>query len=247
MSLRYVFQKGSLSKLTIDMDGTLLNTEDIYTEATTELLARYGKGPMTWDVKIDLQGRPGTDATKIVIERYGVPISPEQFMKEGFDIQELKWHRSAFIPGALELLQHLKEQNIPIALGTSSNSTNYHRKTSHLQHGFSLFEEHVVRGDDTRIAPGRGKPNPDIWLVCLESINAKRIAEGLEIIDIEECLVFEDGIPGVISGVRAKATVVWIPHPEALKVLNGKEKEIIGNSGEILESILHFDKAKYGL
>lgn len=229
-----------------DMDGTLLNTEDIYTEASSEVLARYGKGPLTWDVKLDLQGRPGPEATKIVVKHYQLPVTPEDFMEETFKVQEKKWHRSGYLPGALELLQYLKEQNVPIALGTSSNKVNYTRKTAHLP-GFDLFEEHIVTGDDTRIPPGRGKPNPDIWLVCLESINARRLADGLEIIDIEECLIFEDGIPGVISGVNARGTVVWIPHPEARELLVGREEGIIGSSGEIIESLRHFDKSKYGL
>ena len=39
-----------------DMDGLLINTEDIYTETLNETLAEFGKGPLTWDVKIKLQG-----------------------------------------------------------------------------------------------------------------------------------------------------------------------------------------------
>lgn len=229
------------------MDGTLLNTEDIYTEAITKLLGKYGKGPLTWDLKLQLQGLPGPEATKRVIAHYDIPETPENFMQQGFAIQETLWHKSDFLPGALELLQHLKKQDVPIALGTSSNKLNFQRKSGHLQHGFELFEHHIVTGDDSRIPPGRGKPNPDIWLVCLESINTSRKEQGLEIIDIEECLIFEDGIPGVISGVNAKATVIWIPHPEALVEMNGKEKTILPDGGEIIESLVVFDKAKYGL
>lgn len=46
-----------------DMDGLLINTEDIYTEVTNELLAEHGKGELTWDVKITLQGRPGPEVS----------------------------------------------------------------------------------------------------------------------------------------------------------------------------------------
>lgn len=228
------------------MDGTLLNTEDIYTEAITTLLARYGKGPLTWDLKLQLQGLPGLEANTRVVAHYGIAETPENFMAQAFQIQETLWHKSNFLPGALELLQHLKSLDVPIALGTSSNTINFKRKLGHLQHGFELFEHHIVTGDDKRIPPGRGKPNPDIWLICLESLNATRKEQGLEIIDIEECLIFEDGIPGVISGINSKATVIWIPHPEALEELNGKEKTILPEGGEIITSLLKFDKAKYG-
>lgn len=229
------------------MDGTLLNTEDIYTEAASQLLARYGKGPLTWDIKLQLQGLPGPEALKRVVSHFDIPITPEEFMAQGFAIQETLWHKSDFLPGALELVQYLVEKDVPIALGTSSNKLNFTRKSGHLQHGFELFGQHIVTGDDSRIAPGRGKPNPDIWHVCLDSLNNGRKEKGLEPIEIEECLIFEDGIPGVISGKNANAHVIWIPHPEALEELNGKEKTILGDGGEIITTLLEFDREKYGL
>ncbi|ODV66218.1 HAD-like protein [Hyphopichia burtonii NRRL Y-1933] len=230
-----------------DMDGTILNTEDIYTEASSELLAKYGKGPMTWDVKIKLQGRPGPEATKIMIQEYDLPITPQEFIAESIKVQENKWARTKFLPGALELLKYLKENEIPIALGTSSNSINYQRKTQHLKEGFELFGDHIVTGDDERIPPGKGKPNPHIWFTCLDSLNTERQLKGLDSIKIEECLIFEDGIPGVISGQNANAYVIWIPDPNALEILAGKEHEIIGDKGEIISSLHHFDKTKFSL
>lgn len=229
------------------MDGTLLNTEDLYTECTTELLADFGKGPLTWDIKINLQGRPGLEATKIVIETYGLPVTPEQFAEMAIKKQEGKWHRAEFLPGALELLQYLNNNSIPIALGTSSNFLNYKRKTGHLQEGFRLFGEHVVTGDDKRIPRGRGKPHPDIWFACLDSINKERSENGKDPILPEECLVFEDGIPGVKSSIAANAYTIWLPDEKALEVLDGEEQNIIGDNGEILKSLLDFDKSKFSL
>lgn len=221
------------------MDGTLLNTEDLYTEASTEALAKYGKGPLTWDIKLDLQGRPGLEATRRVVDFYDLPVTPEQFMAETYAIQAGKWNRTAYLPGALELLQALNDKKIPMALGSSSSTTNYLEKTRHLP-GFDVFKRHIVLGDDARIRPGRGKPNPDIWLVCLESINRERALKRLGKIAIEECVIFEDGIPGVISGRDAGAHVVWIPHPEAVPHL----KEEFGGKVERVTLIADFDIAR---
>lgn len=229
------------------MDGTLLNTEELYTKAASDLLARYGKGPLTWDVKIHLQGRPGSEASKIVVKEYDVPLTADEFVEQSMVIQEGYWPQTDFLPGALELIEYLAERDFPIALGTSSVTLNYERKTNHLGHGFKHFRHHVVTGDDARIPPGKGKPNPHIWYACLESLNTERETQGLDPIAIEECLIFEDGVPGVISGINASAHVIWIPDPEALRVLAGKETEIIGDNGEIILSLVDFDKAKYSL
>ncbi len=43
------------------MDGLLINSEDVYTEVTDEILAENNKGPLTWDVKVTLQGKPGPE------------------------------------------------------------------------------------------------------------------------------------------------------------------------------------------
>lgn len=229
------------------MDGTLINTEDIYTEVSNELLEKFGKGPMTWDIKIKLQGRPGPEATQIMINLFDLPCTCAEFSKLAMEIQESKWHKCGFLPGALELIEELKSKNIPIALGTSSNIISFKRKTAHLEYGFKHFKHHIVTGDDPRIPPGRGKPHPDIWLACLDSLNTERRSQNLDAIDITECLIFEDGVPGVVSGVAANARVIWIPDVNAVKQLNGSEVEILGNNGDLLTSLHDFDKQKYGL
>jgi pseudouridine-5'-monophosphatase len=59
-----------------DMDGLLINTEDMYTEVTNEVLAEHGKPPLPWSVKIQLQGRPGPDAARKFLEWSPAPIHP---------------------------------------------------------------------------------------------------------------------------------------------------------------------------
>lgn len=229
------------------MDGTLLNTEDLYTEASSTVLQRYGKGDLSWDIKLDLQGRPGLEATKRLLAHYKLDVSAEQFASETAEVQSKLWHKALFLDGALELIQALKAKGIPIALGTSSAKDKYEAKTQNHQETFKLFDGHIVTGDDIRIPTGRGKPHPDIWHVCLDSINQERITKGLETISIEDCLIFEDGIPGVVSAQNANAHVIWIPHPDAVVALNGRELEILPEKGELLTSLKEFDASKYGL
>lgn len=226
------------------MDGLLLDTESKYTKVTNDVLADFKVGrTLTWDVKIKLQGRPGPEASAILIKEYNLPVTPEELMEICFKKQEEEWPQSKFLPGALELINYLHSKKIPIALGTSSHSLNFKKKTDHLQEGFKLFDGHIVTGDDSRIPPGRGKPHPDIWAACLASINNDRQDKILP----HECIVFEDGLPGVEAGKAFGAHLVWIPDENALKVLEGKENEIIGTNGVILKSLLDFKVKDYGL
>lgn len=229
------------------MDGTLINSEDIYTQVSNEVLEKFGKGPLTWDVKVKLQGRPSLESSQIFIELYQLLCTPSELASMMHELQQSKWSKCKFLPGALSLIESLSSRNIPIALGTSSTRTKMVEKTGHLHHGFRHFKHHIVTGDDPRIPPGRGKPHPDIWFACLDSLNKDRLVQGLPSIGIHECLIFEDGIPGVISGVRANAHVIWIPDAAAIQTLEGKEQEIVGDSGEILNSLEHFEFTKYGL
>ena len=100
-------------------------------------------------------------------------------------------------------------------------------------------------GDDERIPQGRGKPAPDIYLVALETINEGIRRANSSSSDSErqeqevrpdECLVFEDSVPGVESGRRAGMQVVWCPHPGLLNEYKGREKEVLaGLTGQYQE------------
>lgn len=223
-----------------DMDGLLVNTEDIYTITCNEILTQYNKGPLTWDVKLQLQGLPGPEAGNKLISHYDLPLTYEEYNALNIKSQETKWPTCAFLPGAQDLIHYLHDLNIPIALCTSSNKEKFHGKTDHLK-GFNCFDA-IVTGDDSRIPKGRGKPCPDIYQLGLKELNEKFGTD----IKPEECLVFEDGIPGVQAGIALGATVIWVPHPEAVNFLGDTDALLNGN-GELIRSLEHFDKANYGL
>ena len=127
------------------------------------------------------------------------------------------------------------EERVHIALATSSHQRNYAYKTSHLRTLFDQFPTaQVVLGDDERIPKGRGKPLPDIYLLALKTINEaiRSKGGGEEEIQPEECLVFEDSVPGVEAGRRAGMQVLWCPHEGLLNEYKGREIEVLaGRTG----------------
>lgn len=217
-----------------DMDGLLIDSEDLYSVVTNTLLQRYGRPAMPWSIKAQLQGRPGPQAGQILQEWAQLPISLEEFTKEQKILQEELFPSTKPLDGVMDLLAGLKERNIHMALATSSHSGNFKLKSSHLGDLFQFFApEHQILGDDPRILPGRGKPAPDIYLLALSTLNKTLEAQGQPPIRPEECLVFEDSVLGVESGRRAGMQVVWCPHPGLLAEVKGREPEVLaGLTGE---------------
>ena len=148
-------------------------------------------------------------------------------------LQRMNFPSAQPLPGVPDLLADLKAAGVHLALATSSHAINFKLKTSHHQSLFSCFpSRNRVLGDDLRIPKGRGKPAPDIYLLALETINAGLRERGEQEITPEECLVFEDSVPGVEAGRRAGMRVIWCPHPELLKIYKGRQQEVLaGISG----------------
>ena len=172
----------------------------------------------------------------------------------------------------MELLRRLETattadgEGVNIGLATSSHEANFRLKTSHLEGLFAVFEpRRRILGDDPRIPQGRGKPAPDIYLLALATIN-ESLAPGEREVRPEECLVFEDSVPGVEAGRRAGMRVVWVPHPELYVEYRDRVADVLagrtGEGGDVdlhqlgeaadgwaeyLESLEGFDYEKYGI
>ncbi|KFA78825.1 hypothetical protein S40288_05489 [Stachybotrys chartarum IBT 40288] len=229
-----------------DMDGLLLDTEDLYTKCVNIILERFGRPNLPWTIKARLQGRPGPQANKIFGEWAQLPITPEEYMAENAALQREVFPSAAPLPGVEKLLADLDKtskdasRRVHVALATSSHAANFKLKTDHLTDLFSVFpQERRVLGDDTRVKPGRGKPLPDIFLLALKTIN-DTLPEGEAPVKPEECLVFEDSVPGVEAGRRAGMRVIWCPHPGLKKEYTGREDEVLaGRTFEAGEVDLH--------
>ncbi|KAI2619158.1 HAD-like protein [Hypoxylon sp. NC1633] len=276
-----------------DMDGLLLDTEDLYTLCINLILEKYGKTSLPWSIKAKLQGRPGPEANAIFHNWAKLPISESNYLAEFTALQQQHFTSAKPLPGVEKLLGDLgrtrwwdvndqnglkngdkgtgdgkgeKAQRVHIALATSSTTANFLVKTTRWTELFSVFEPpRRVLGDDKRIQPGRGKPLPDIYLLALKTINDS-LEESDKPITPEECLVFEDSVPGVEAGRRAGMRVVWCPHPMLKKEYEGREAEILagrmGEAGEVeahqlgevddgwadyYPDLTNFPYAKYGI
>ncbi|KAI1362852.1 HAD-like domain-containing protein [Xylaria arbuscula] len=216
-----------------DMDGLLINTEDIYTKCANIVLQKHGRPPLPWSIKAQMMGIPGSTNGDTFHNWAQLPISREQFKTEQTEQQRIHFPECAPLPGVEKLLADLQTATnrdgyeMQLALATSSMQETFELKVK-VPATKALIDrippDHRVIGDDPRVK--RGKPAPDIYLMALKCINETLPADVPKITP-RECLVFEDSPLGVEAGRRAGMRTVWIPHPELLGEYVGREADVL--------------------
>ena len=112
--------------------------------------------------------------------------------------------------GLQDLLEYLKEHEIPAVVATSTER----KRASRLIHmsGIEHLISNAIYGDMVE----RGKPEPDIFLKAAELIGQ----------DPKECLVLEDSAPGLLAGKAAGGYTIYVPD---IAVQKKQKKELRQN------------------
>lgn len=184
-----------MSAILFDMDGTLVDSEPLWLEAEQQVMAEVGS---TWEQsdQINCLGGPMDKTERYMQERSG-NIKPFGYFSERLnDVMDEKLkHELRLIPGALELLLDCKSAQIPMALVTASTGRQMRAVLERFPSG--LFSS-TVSQDDVE----HSKPDPAPYKLAASQLG----------VDIKSCLVLEDSITGVQSGLRSGAQVIGIPH-----------------------------------
>lgn len=178
-----------------DLDGLLVNTEELYQHVGTELLARRGR---TFELELldRMMGRPQQVSLQIMIDWHGLADTVETLAGETREIfADLLDTRLAPMPGAALLLEQMVQRGLPRGVATSSGPDFAHDVLSRVglrdRFGFVLTSADVTHG----------QPHPEIY---------ERAAERLGVAPAE-MLVLEDSENGCRAAVAAGAVVVAVP------------------------------------
>jgi pseudouridine-5'-monophosphatase len=180
-----------------DLDGVLLDTESLYTEAIAQVAARFGK-VYDWSIKRDCIGRGTTDAARIIVEALGLPLSTEELVRERDLLLAPRVACASAMHGAEAFSRTLAARGVPLAIATSTEAALFGIKTAAHRDWLAIFSA-TVCGDDPRVR--RSKPAPDIFLAAARDLGAAP----------DECLVFEDSPFGVEAAVAAGMLVIAMP------------------------------------
>jgi len=210
-------------------------------------------GTLYWDSELHydawrdfskiLRGYPFTDEemrekmfghTNADIIEYAIGKKPSTEMVEKYGKEKEALYRKRCLlepdkfklaPGAVELLDYLKENNIPRTIATMSEWDNveFYIEHFHLEKWFDL--DKIIYSDGT--IPG--KPAPDIFLIAAQKLG----------LNPKDCIVIEDAIAGINSAKSAGiGKIIAIASLEPVEYY----KNIKGIDG-IIKDFYEFDKS----
>jgi HAD superfamily hydrolase (TIGR01509 family) len=194
-----------LAAVLFDMDGTLVDSEKMWSVALDELAARLG-GVLSAPARAAMVGTSmGTSMTILHddLGRPGLDVAAsvrwlEDRMRELF-AEGLVWR-----PGARELLDELYAADIPMALVTA---TGRHLVDVALVTIGAHYFDAVVAGDEVADV----KPHPEPYATAARLVGA----------DPGGCVAIEDSPTGVTSARAAGCAVLAVPSEVPLPELDG--------------------------
>jgi pseudouridine 5'-phosphatase len=176
-----------------DLDGVLLDTEPLYTEAAQRVVARHGKH-YDWSIKSRTMGTDALAGARYTVDVLDLAITPEQYVAaRNVELQKLFQHTPA-MPGAQAWVDALCRVHLPLAIATNSYSDLCRLKWrgNEWLNAINI----VLHGDHPSIK--QLKPAPDIYLEAARQLS----------ISPRDCLVFEDSPAGVAAARAAGMQVI---------------------------------------
>ncbi|MEU8361577.1 HAD family phosphatase [Nonomuraea sp. NPDC048882] len=177
-----------------DMDGLLVDSERVWLEIETGVMARLG-GRWTPEHQTHLVGGSMESTIAYMLAVSGAAVAPElvrEWMVTGM-VARLTAGVTV-MPGASELLDALRAERVPVALVTSSlgEITDAVLKSV----GRERFDAVVTADDVTRT-----KPDPEPYLTAAKLLGVEPV----------RCVVLEDSPNGVAAATAAGCAVVAVP------------------------------------
>ncbi len=181
-------QKSSqmMNAVIFDMDGVISDTQKLHAQVEAELLGRYNIKLTPNEITQQYAGVKTEQYFAELLKSTNANI-PELMKEKWGSMEALARKEVEPIPGAIELIQRLDHEKIPLAVASASTLTFISIVLEKLQirHHFKA----ITSAEEVKI----GKPDPAIFLLAAQRIKMKPT----------ECVVIEDGRNGMIAAKRA--------------------------------------------
>lgn len=191
------FPQRAFAGYIFDLDGTLIDSMPVHYRAWDAAMREAGiSGRLDEDLFYSLGGVPTRQVAERMGQHYGITLDPAavEHRKEILYLERL--HEVTLIEPVVAFARDVA-RTAKVAIATGGGPEIAHPAL--VAAGLAELFEIVVTPVD--VAPGRGKPHPDMFLEA-----ARRMG-----LAASECLVFEDAEPGVQAALAAEMAVVRVP------------------------------------
>jgi cytidine deaminase len=177
-----------LKGVLFDMDGVLIDSESLTTEAAIRFFATKGF-KVTHNDFLPFYGTGEKGYFMGVAEKYGIPFNLESDKVKIYNLfKEMASGKDLAIPGVSDFIKFCKSKGLALAVATSAGSYKMNINLELLQMQSGVFGA-LVSGEDITY----NKPHPEIFLKAAEKLGLQP----------NECLVIEDAPNGVKAAKAA--------------------------------------------
>lgn len=177
--------------LIFDLDGTIIDSMPLHYEAYNHCLSPWG---VTYPKELFLSraGIPTKDTLFLIADENNI---------SDFDVDKALGLKREFVDNNLDKITLIEPVfdiikdyfgKLPMSVGTGSNRATVDRMFD--MFGLGEYIEHVVSATEV----SHYKPHPETFLKCSELMG----------VDPEDCVVYEDGVPGMDAARTAGMQIV---------------------------------------
>ena len=179
-----------------DVDGVLFNTERLMHQIWHEVGAEMG-WPQPGRDYLEFVGNGRSVIFEKMLTFYGPDFPKEEFLTTCSQTLQDRVEQFGvpLKPGVREILDFLKQQNIPIAIATSTAMRRTGKRMELT--GLAPYFSAMITGDQVT----HGKPDPEIYLLACKALGT----------DPSRTLAVEDSRNGILSATAAGMPTVMIP------------------------------------
>lgn len=177
----------NIEAVIFDLDGSLVDSMWMWKQIDIEYLGKFGIG-LPEGLQSDIEGMSFSETAEYFKKRFDL-ADPVEKIKE--DWNAMAWDKYSYeVPlknGVEDFLDVCRNRGILLGIATSNSRELVEQIV--MVHGLDNYFSCIMTGCDV----AKGKPAPDIYLAVARELGVAP----------EQCLVFEDIIPGIQAGKAA--------------------------------------------
>ena len=209
-----------------DLDGVIVDTAKYHYLAWHKLAKELGF-EFTKEQNELFKGVSRKRCLEILLDIGNISATQEQFdtwmVEKNVDYLAYieKMDASEILPDVPRVLEYLKKNNVPIALGSASkNARPILEKVDLLPYFDSIVDGNSVT---------KAKPDPEVFLIAASNLG----------VTASSCVVFEDAVAGIQAANAANMISIGIGEDTILNEANYNFKDFTEISDEFLELLIN--------